>query len=126
MDTTSSSSSYLSESVLHDGYQLLPAVGREVQQLGAAVRPSLQSRQDAVGQVQSVGDSWRWETTVTIEDKLRFSNHLSLHERGGNLTDEVEAGIGQEGQLEEGVEDMLGFAVQLVHLVQNQQPGQKQ
>ncbi len=37
------SSVYLSESVLHDGGELLSAVGREVQQLGATVRPPLQS-----------------------------------------------------------------------------------
>lgn len=48
---------YLSKPVLDDGHQLLPTVGREVQQLGATLRPSLQPRQDAVSQVQSVGDA---------------------------------------------------------------------
>lgn len=57
MDTTLPSSRYLSESVLDDGHQLLPTVGSEVQQLGATMRPSLQPRQDAVRQVQRVGDS---------------------------------------------------------------------
>lgn len=57
MDAVLPLSFYLSESVLDNRYQLLPTVGREVQQLGATVRPSLQPRQDAVSQVQSVGDS---------------------------------------------------------------------
>lgn len=48
---------YLSESVLHDGDELLSAVRREVQQLRPTARTSLQSREDAVGQIQSVGDT---------------------------------------------------------------------
>lgn len=49
---------------------------------------------------------------------------MSVIARGGaHHTDEAEAGPGQVGPLEDGVEDFLGLAVQLVHLVQNQQPG---
>lgn len=79
---------------MDDGDQLLPAVGGEVQQLGAAAGAGLQARQDAVSEVQRVGDPHQ-----------------------------AEPGAGQEGPLEEGVEDVLGLAVQLVHLIQDQQPG---
>lgn len=41
---------------------------------------------------------------------------------GGALTDETEAGLWQVRPLEDGVEDVLSFTVQLVHLVQNQEP----
>lgn len=50
---------YLCEAVLHNSGELLPAVGREVQQLGAAVGVRLEPRQDAVRQVQSVGNACR-------------------------------------------------------------------
>lgn len=86
--------SNLRESVLDDGDQLLPAVGGEVQQLGAAAGAGLQPRQDAVGEVQRVGDPHQAEPRA-----------------------------GQEGPLEEGVEDVLGLAVQLVHLIQDEQTG---
>lgn len=48
---------YLCEAVLDDGGELLPAVGGEVKELRAAVGLGLEPRQDAVRQVQSVGDA---------------------------------------------------------------------
>lgn len=39
------------------------------------------------------------------------------------LTDETEAGLGQVRPFKDGVEDVLSFTVQLVHLVQNEEPG---
>lgn len=37
----------------------------------------------------------------------------------GALTDETEAGLGQVGPLKDGVENILGLAVQLVHFIQD-------
>lgn len=54
---------YLSESVLHDGGELLSAVGREVQQQGATVWARLQPREDPVRQIQSVGDTYGGKET---------------------------------------------------------------
>lgn len=56
-------------------------------------------------------------------EELQSFQASALGSRGGDLTDEAEAGPGQVGPLEDGVEDVLSLAVQLVHLVQNQQPG---
>lgn len=54
---------------------------------------------------------------------------LSLYVPSSNIrlivearTDETESRLGQVRPLEDGVEDVLSFTVQLVHLVQNQQP----
>lgn len=63
---------YLSEPVLHDGGELLPAVGREVQQQGATVRMSLQPREDPVGQIQSVGDTYGKKTRVKTRLQCHF------------------------------------------------------
>lgn len=41
---------------------------------------------------------------------------------GEALTDEAEARLGQVRPLKDGVEDVLSFTVQLVHLVQNKKP----
>lgn len=44
---------------------------------------------------------------------------------GEVLTDETEARLGQVRPLKDGVEDVLSFTVQLVHLIQNQQPDEQ-
>lgn len=56
-------------------------------------------------------------------EELQSFPTSALGRGSGDLTDEAEAGPGQVGPLEDGVEDVLSLAVQLVHLIQNQQPG---
>lgn len=58
-------------------------------------------------------------------EELQSFPMSALGRGGGDLTDEAEARPGQVGPLEDCVEDVLSLAVQLVHLVQNQQPGRK-
>lgn len=41
---------------------------------------------------------------------------------GGALTDETEARLGQVRPFEDSVEDILSLTVQLVHLIQNEEP----
>lgn len=41
------------------------------------------------------------------------------------LTDETEARLGQVRPFEDGVEDVLSFAVQLIHLIQNKKSRRK-
>lgn len=45
-----------------------------------------------------------------------------VEHRGAELTDETEARLGQVRPLEDGVEDVLSFTVQLVQLIQDQEP----
>lgn len=109
---------YLCQPVLHDGRQLVPAVGSKVQQQGATVETGLQPRQDPVRQVQSVGDTCRQRNNQNQNPNTETVKTEPI----GAFTDETEAGLGQERPFKDGVEDVLSFAVQLVHLVQNQEP----
>lgn len=58
------------------------------------MRAGLQPGQDAVGQIKSIGNA-----------------------------NEAEAGVWEVRPFKDGVEDILGFAVKLVHLIQDKKPG---
>lgn len=125
---------HLRQSVLDDGRELLPAVGRKVQQQGATERPSLQPGQDPVSQVQSVGDAcrpteqWSDDTTGACDVHVEGPeerNHEGARSAGDQApppTNETEARLGQVRPFKDGVEDVLRSAVQLVQLIQNEKP----
>ena len=62
----------------------------------------------------SHGQTFTGTETVSVSE--------GLLQAGEALTDEAEARLGQVRPFKDGVEDVLSFTVQLVHLVQNKQP----
>lgn len=60
------------------------------------MRAGLQPRQDAIGEVQSIGDA-----------------------------NEAETGVGQVRPFKDGVEDILGFTVKLVQFIQDKKTGER-